>query len=347
MKPIETESWAPFAIGELFDVVKGTRLTKAAMLPGDIRFIGSSAMNNGVTAYIGNDEHLHSANTITVCYNGSVGESFYQDEPFWASDDVNVLYPKFDLTRNIALFITPLLREVGHGYSYIDKWKQDVMASDSILLPVCDDGSPDWLRMDTFMTDVIGDVDVYISKVTEAIDVRHPVNRSGWREFYIGELFRVEKGSRLTKADMRPGDTPFIGATLENNGITAHIGNTEHVHPGGIMTVAYDGQKAMGKAFYQPVPFWASDSINVLYPNFELTDNIALFLIPLFWEASKPFSYDDKWGKEAMARTTIPLPADVTGNPNWELIEEMSASWRASASSTLDAFLEAISAETG
>ena len=111
------------------------------------------------------------------------------------------------------------------------------------------------------------------------------------------------------------------------------------------MTVAYDGQKAMGKAFYQPVPFWASDSINVLYPNFELTEDIALFLIPLFWEASKPFSYDNKWGKEAMAKSTLPLPADDAGNPDWKSIEAMSAAWRASVDSMLDVFLEVVSGE--
>ena len=56
------------------------------------------------TAKIANKEHLHKGGTITVSYNGSVGETFYQEEPFWASDDVNVLYPKFNLTKNIAMF---------------------------------------------------------------------------------------------------------------------------------------------------------------------------------------------------------------------------------------------------
>lgn len=343
MRSIDVNGWASFAIGDLFNVVKGTRLTKAAMLPGDIHFIGSSAMNNGVTAHIGNDEHLHPANTITVCYNGSVGESFYQDEPFWASDDVNVLYPKFEMTRNIALFITPLLREVGRSYSYIDKWKQDAMAADSILLPTTFNGSPDWAYMDKLMAVVAGSVDAFVSKIQGSARDRAPVGRSGWKNYLIGDLFRIEKGTRLTRADMIPGSTPFIGASLENNGITAHVGNTGHVHPGGVMTVAYNGQKATGKAFYQPAPFWASDDVNVLYPKFGLTENIALFLIPLFWEAGKPYAFDDKWGKEVMAKSVIPLPADDAGCPNWTLIEEMSSAWRESANYMLDAFLERVS----
>lgn len=112
MARIDTSRWKCFAIGQIFDVIKGTRLTKANMKTGNIRFIGSSAMNNGCTAMVGNTENMHPANKITVCYNGSVGETFYQDQPFLASDDVNVLYPKFDMTKEIALFIVPLIKTI-------------------------------------------------------------------------------------------------------------------------------------------------------------------------------------------------------------------------------------------
>lgn len=155
MTKIDTHSWKPFSIGSIFDVVKGTRLTKAHMSPGNIRFIGSSAMNNGCTAMVGNTDNMHPANTITVCYNGSVGETFYQDEPFLASDDVNVLYPKFDMNREIALFIVPLIKAISKKYNYIDKWKQEVMISDEISLPVDVDGNPDWEYMDAYMSNVM------------------------------------------------------------------------------------------------------------------------------------------------------------------------------------------------
>ena len=114
MRTIDISNWKEFAIADLFDVVKGTRLTRANMKSGSIRYIGASTFNNGITAYIANDEHLHPANTISVSYNGSVGVAFYQDEPFWASDDVNILYPKFPLTQNIALFLIPIIQRVGN-----------------------------------------------------------------------------------------------------------------------------------------------------------------------------------------------------------------------------------------
>lgn len=152
---IDTSDWQEFRIGDLFKVDKGFRLTKANMKEGDIRFVGSSAKNNGETARISNDEHLHSANTISVCYNGSVGETFYQDEAYWASDDVNVLYPLFAMTRNIALFICPIIKLAGQKYAFVDKWKKEIMENSFIKLPASENGNPDWEYMESYMKQVI------------------------------------------------------------------------------------------------------------------------------------------------------------------------------------------------
>ena len=155
MERIDTSKWNSFQIGDLFDVKKGTRLTKANMKPGEIRFIGSSAMNNGLTAMISNNESVHPANTLTVCYNGSVGETFYQDKPFWASDDVNVLYPRFEMNMYIGMFIAPIIKAVSTRYNFIDKWKQEVMTVSTIKLPATTDGKPDYKYMDTYMREVM------------------------------------------------------------------------------------------------------------------------------------------------------------------------------------------------
>ena len=100
-------------VGNLFDIKKGKRLTKANMIAGDINFIGATSSNNGVTAHISNASHLHRGNLITVTYNGSVGESFYQPSKFWASDDVNVMYSKFSMTECLGLYFSTLFRKQG------------------------------------------------------------------------------------------------------------------------------------------------------------------------------------------------------------------------------------------
>ena len=82
-----------YYLKDLFDFEKGKRLTKEDIIPGDVNFLGAICDNNGIREKIETDIFWE-PNCITVNYNGSVGEAFYQDKPFWASDDVNVLYAK-------------------------------------------------------------------------------------------------------------------------------------------------------------------------------------------------------------------------------------------------------------
>ena len=164
---IDTSKWKEFKIGDLFDVVKGTRLTKADMKQGDYRFIGSSAINNGVTAYIDNEEHIHTGNKLTVCYNGSIGETFYHDLPFWASDDVNVLYPKTTMSKNVCMFIAPIIKCISKKYSYVNKWRQDVMQKEHIMLPVTDEGLPDFEYMDTYMQRIMEEEEKVADRITQ------------------------------------------------------------------------------------------------------------------------------------------------------------------------------------
>ena len=152
MSVIDTSQWQEFPLEKLFKIVKGTRLTKRDMVDGDINYIGATAFNNGITAHIGNETALHKAGTLTVTYNGSIGETFYQEEPFWASDDVNILYPQFKMTRNIAHFLATIIKVVGkNNYAYEDKWQIEDMKKTAIKLPVTSDGEPDFAFMESYM----------------------------------------------------------------------------------------------------------------------------------------------------------------------------------------------------
>lgn len=153
-----------FEADELFEIRKGKRLTKADMKPGGINFIGSTSGNNGVTAKIGNTEHLHPAHTITVSYNGSVGEVFLQDEPFWASDDVNVWYPKIKVDDLALLYIMTLIKKLSAKYSYTAKWTIDKMRAEKLSLPIIESPEPDH---DYTVEDIDFD---YMKRYTRAIE---------------------------------------------------------------------------------------------------------------------------------------------------------------------------------
>jgi hypothetical protein len=130
-----SSSWKAFRIGDLFDVKKGKRLTKANMTSGTTPFIGAIDNNNGVTGFV-SQPPLHPGGTITVNYNGAgVAEAFYQPVPYRCSDDVNVLYPKFDLTPKAALFIATVIKLEKYRFSYGRKWHLERMLKSEIRLP--------------------------------------------------------------------------------------------------------------------------------------------------------------------------------------------------------------------
>jgi hypothetical protein len=148
---LNPETWSSFELQALFDIRKGQRLTKADMLPGTIPYVGASDSANGVTTHIG-QKPIHEGGTISVSYNGSVAEAFYQPEPYWATDDVNVLYPKgFELTPATALFICTIIRLEKYRFNYGRKWHLDRMRETFIKLPTAGASAPDWDFMENYI----------------------------------------------------------------------------------------------------------------------------------------------------------------------------------------------------
>ncbi len=166
---ISPASWKWFTLSDLFDIRKGKRLTKAGMRPGGTPFISAIDSNNGLRQRI-SAEPTHPANVVTVNYNGNgVAEAFYQPEPFFASDDVNVLYPKFDLDSAIALFITTIIRRERYRFSYGRKWNLERMNESRIRLPADSSGSPDWTWMRRFILSQNFSAQLYEDEIDTAI----------------------------------------------------------------------------------------------------------------------------------------------------------------------------------
>ena len=145
-KPITTEvnnipelniqSWEWFSMGKLFDIKKGKRLTSADQEKGNNNYVGAIDSNNGIANHIG-QAPIHEANTISLSYNGSVGEAFYQSEPYWATDDVNALYSRYSgFNKQIGLFMATVIRQEKYRFSYGRKWTLENMNSTDIKLPI-------------------------------------------------------------------------------------------------------------------------------------------------------------------------------------------------------------------
>lgn len=257
MNEVSLQLWGKFTLESLFNIVKGTRLTKKDMIEGDINYVGASAFNNGVTAHIGNTDNIHPGGLLTVCYNGSIGQTFYQESRFWATDDVNVLYPKFNMTKYMALFIAPLIKIVGRNYQYTDKWQIEDMKRSVIYLPIKSDNCPNWGYMDIYMRKLH-------SKAKRSLDILQsvvtPPNRQGmniksWKFFVVGDLFDIHptRAYKLINSKLlNGGSNPVVVNSAFSNGIGGYT-SLENLEKGNILT--FSDTVDANTIFYQEYKF--------------------------------------------------------------------------------------------
>ena len=343
MVRIDTSGWKSFQIGDLFDVRKGTRLTKANMKPGEIRFIGSSAMNNGLTAMISNSENIHPANTLTVCYNGSVGETFYQDEPFWASDDVNVLYPKFEMNMYIGMFIAPIIKAVSTRFNFVDKWKQEVMTVSEIKLPAASDGQPDYAYMDQYMREVIKESEASLGNLRQANKSKEAVDIHTWKRFHLYDdgLFDIDMGTKLDRVKMtqiKP-EINFVGRANTNNGITGRVDRIADVQPydAGNLTLSLGGEY-LGSCFIQPDAFYTSQNVVVLMPKWDMPFSVKQFVATMIFRESRTYykAFIDELNRHVKTDFSFFLPVKPDGNPDWDYMGSYMSEMLNNASASLD-----------
>ena len=280
--------------------------------PDAVNFVGRAARNNGVTARVAPIPGLDPspAGTLTVALNGQggAGVAFLQPLSFYSGFHIMVLTPKSPMSEQEKLWwamcITANRFRFGFG-------RQANRTLKSLLLPEASE-MPAWVNEAAI--DMYTGAERPLRQATaDRLDV------SAWKPFTLQDLFDIRKGQRLTKLNMRPGCVPYVGASDRNNGVTAQIGQRP-IHPGGTISISYNGSVA--EAFYQPVAFWATDDVNVLYPKgFTLTPGTALFLCAVIRLEKYRFSYGRKWHLERMRESIIRLPATATGQPDWDVMQ--------------------------
>lgn len=146
--------WKSFPISEIFNIYPGKRLTKSDMISGDRPFIGATDSNNGITEWVANSNDSLDSNVLGVNYNGSVCEAFYHPYECIFSDDVKRLHLKDHIdSKYIMLFLKTVLLQQKCKFAYGYKFNEQRMLRQSIVLPVDNEGNPDWDFMESYMKD--------------------------------------------------------------------------------------------------------------------------------------------------------------------------------------------------
>jgi restriction endonuclease S subunit len=317
---IDINEWKEYRLSDLFDIKKGKRLTKLNSKDGETPFISSSEFDNAWTNKI-SSHPLFDGNTITVNYDGSVAEAFYQPVPYWALDSVNVLYPKFPLNVYRGLFFATVIRQEKYRFSYGRKWGLEKMREAIIKLPTKDDHL-DFEYMESFIKSLLpsGIVTLDINPIRQVSSSNESkrVNLDGWKEFCLTELFDISSCQKITSSEYlkfkKYGCYPYITAKASNNGVEGMF--DYWTEEGNVLTVE---SAAAGYCSYQPTKFSASSDVKILKPKFMMDKYIAQFLTTILNQEQYRFSYARKAGLSRLIRLSIKLPFNGEV-PHWDFM---------------------------
>lgn len=150
---LDEKEWKEFRIGELFEVSRPKARNKDDYDLGDIPFVASGAMNNGVMKYCKTreGERLDAGNCITV--SPVDGSSFYQPMDFLGRGGAG---SSILMLRNDGLnllrgeFMARMIQQTCSKYSYGHMGNKDSIKRERVMLPVDDDGKPDYAYMEQY-----------------------------------------------------------------------------------------------------------------------------------------------------------------------------------------------------
>lgn len=320
---LNTYAWKVFRFGDLLsNIYKAKAHTKVELTTsnnkkeGYIPFVTRTEENNSVDCYVlkSDLQQIESGNAIVI--GDTTSTISYQPEPFGTGDHIIVLRADW-MNPSTALFIISILKKERFRYSYGRAFLMNLIINTSILLPVDCNDNPDWNWIENYTCSL------RFKKITTSNKLEPKLlNIISWKEYELSHLFNFRKGTRLIKEDMEEGNVNYLGAISGNNGVRQKISCQESdLYEPNCITVNYNG--SVGEAFYQKDPFWASDDVNVLYAKdwWQLNVYRAMFVITIIKANKYKFDYGRKWTMEKMKESTILLPANEDGTPDWDWME--------------------------
>ena len=323
--------WGRYHIGDLFDVRRPAARNKDDYTDGSVPFVASGAVNNGVMKCCEprEGEALDEGRCITV--SPVDGSAFYQPADFLgrggAGSSVLMLYSDEPIDEWSGQFIARMISQTCSKYTYGHMGNKEGIRRETVQLPVAPGGGPDWAYMSSF---VAGLRDRLLSRyrrhaearLAELEHVEIPrLDEVEWRPIALSSIGTIESGRDIYETERVPGDTPYITAGSQNNGVGYFVGNDNATRDRDF--IAFNRNGAVGYAFYHP--YWALMGNDCRKLNLgEGLDNffVGEFVATCISMQRVCFSYSRKLGTARAEKMKIMLPIADDGAPDWAYMEQ-------------------------
>lgn len=326
---LSDREWKEFRIGDLFEVT-GSVTTKPQNLieNGFIPRITCSATNNALDDFYQN-KATEKGGVLTVD-SATIGYVSYQSHDFIATDHVEKITNKDNsyISRFIGLFEKQCIDKATiskYGYGY--KFAQERIKNQKILLPVSENGEPDFDFMENYIHELeqekLSEYKSYAQKQLSKLNYQEiePLENKEWKDFLLTDLFEnIQRGKRLTKENQKDGSIPYVSSSAQNNGVDNYISNTMGVRFfENCLSLANSG--SVGSCFYEPFKFVASDHITHL-KNSKNTKYSYLFTATLLNRLSQKYNFNREINDKRISNEIIILPITLDGKPDYIYMEQ-------------------------
>ncbi|WRC57287.1 restriction endonuclease subunit S [Helicobacter pylori] len=342
--------WGEFRLGDLFEASNGDFDIQKRHINHKGEFVITAGLsNNGVLGQSDIKAKVFESHTITIDMFGcAFYRSFPYKMVTHAR--VFSLKPKFEINHKIGLFLSTLFFGYPKKFGYENMCSWVKIKNDKVILPLKPTAKTQTLKdidfdfMEKFIAELeqcrlaeleqcrLAELEAYLkatglSNTTLSNDEQNALNlfngkNSGggggntpcgltWQSFRLGDLFEMERGTRLTKANRIKGTRPLVTAGYENYGVAEYISNHDQkVFKGNTITI-----DMFANAFYRYSEYSADDNILVLTPKFTMSYRIGLCVTARINAVLKAkFSYGKQYRQKDFNVTIISLPLKPTAN---------------------------------
>ena len=170
------------------------------------------------------------------------------------------------LNKYIANFLITAIKNNTKDSSYGNQLSSTDLPRKSILLPINNQGNPDYVVMEELgkkkERELIDEYVTFAKVALQQINITSlvPLEEKQWKPFTINKIFTVLSGKRLESYNMTLGERPFIGATDSENGITNYVSNKNESLDKNVLGVNYNGN-GMAISFYHQYECLFSDDV--------------------------------------------------------------------------------------
>ncbi len=339
--------WGEFKLGDLFEASSGDFDIQKRHINHKGEFVITAGLsNNGVLGQSDIKAKVFESHTITI---DMFGCAFYRSFPYKMVTHARVfsLKPKFEINHKIGLFLSTLFFGYPKKFGYENMCSWVKIKNDKVILPLKPTANAQTLEdIDfTFMEKFIAELEqcrlAELQAYLKAAGLENTTLSSGeenalnlfnnslggntpcgltWQNFRLGDLFEMERGARLTKANRIKGTRPLVTAGYENYGVAEYISNHEQkVFKGNTITI-----DMFANAFYRYGEYSADDNILVLTPKFTMSHRIGLCVTARINAVLKAkFSYGKQYRQKDFNVTTISLPTTQDGGMDFNFMHAL------------------------